>query len=149
MTISDVVSDKQNMIHNSLYKDALNSFLIENPDFKSDRYIIHELSDNTKNYYESSKIVIFDSLEFKRYMYNLNVYWPKYVFINKKSVFNRFNIYEYELVDKNFNTGIDILKHRYSGEILFVPFGKIPDDINVSNGYLLSNTFTEKYNVVK
>lgn len=146
--ITDVITNKNALIHKQMYNEALSSFLNTNPEYLKDEYIINEVIKESSSYKEPSNIIIINKDKLTKTYKSLREYWPDYLYDISKSInINDFNMYEFEIIDKNYFKGTNILQNRYTGEIIELQFKDTPKEINRSEdfNYVNEETFTAKY----
>lgn len=154
ISVEDIVNEKQTRIHKKMYDAALSLFLKDKfPELLKDgklpdKYVVKEITLGNLLPEEPTKVLILDTVDFTKQIYSLKDYWPEYKFDKPRDIISKdFNIYEYELIDKNYLKGTNTLRNRHTGEVLVLNFNETPDGIRIADEYSLNSTFTSQINI--
>lgn len=147
---NDYILNKYNIIHEELFNTALSKLCKDiNIDYKhiNDNYRVIEIK-NSEFYLSSSIILISKTFPFKKETYNLEKYWPEYIF-NKYTyndiLFNNEKYKNLEIIYIDYVKGLIKLQSRQNDVIINVSFDLIdPNSVKIGDEYSLNNMFSNK-----
>lgn len=148
---SDLISDKNTLVHIDLYNDALSSMQAEK-NYTTYSYTFTEI---TGTYFDSPSSVIVTEKQypFKQKIIDLTPYWKTYQFNADKMEIklDEYTIQTSEVIYKDYINGKAIIQSKYTGIQTVVDLNAIPDYMPISDklsrkstfGYKLENNLSE------
>lgn len=120
--VHDVLSSKEEKIHNELFNNALSKFKLAN-NYSDDEYSFIEYR-VSNDYLQPSNIVVVSKIfPYTRTSYNLSKYWDNYEFTKK---YDRIDNEDesLEIIEMFYTSGKALIKNKYTGEEFTLDFNK-------------------------
>lgn len=148
ITLTDVITSKQDNIHMQMYDEAL-SYYMSYAGISEEDYRFVEIK---SAYYDSPSHVqvIAKTWPYRRITVDLAPFWNPYKFSDKLSymkVDDDDTVLTAEVIYRDYVRGQATLRSRYTGRSLKVAIKDLPDDIkDIDDEKSLSHTFAYKVN---
>lgn len=146
--VANVLSKRNEKVHNEAYQKAKDNYLSKNPSYKDYTWV--EI--RSENWFDPSKaILIMPTYPFTKKKIDLKDYWPVMEDTNFRDNWKDMILvdtvpYDYEITYIDYISGKAKIENRINGDIQWVDFDKLSQDMNVSENYSLDDTFSKKYN---
>ena len=155
ISFSDAVAEKPDKIHQQLYRDALQKYFVEHPEYSLYRSAYHFIEIKNNEYWQPSYVnIISKRPPHKRNKVWLDPYWCEYQ--NKKK-----NNYSYTYIDEdsikdariiyiNYITGEVEMESKLTGVKFKVPFSQIDENTPLSPDLIPDEySFSYQYNNIQ
>lgn len=142
VSFSDFIADKPDKIHNQLYRNALQKYLVEHPEYALYKSAYHFVEIKNTEYWQPSYVnIISKRPPHTRNKVWLDSYWCKYQDKNKEN-------YSYTYIDEdtikdariiyiNYVTGEVEMESKFTGVKFKVPFNKVNNETPLSPSFEL------------
>ena len=150
---SDYIIQKYDKIHEQLYNDALNKFLVEkakeeNISVAKYKRINNILEYKADEYYMPSKVLVISKKRpYKKAVYDLDKYWNNHFYESKYFVGEILNSngfddnINYEITHIDYVKGLVVLESKITGEVIETTVDHISSNTPISDELILKNTF--------
>lgn len=145
ITVSEIVSNKNSLVHKKLYEDALSKY--KTISGKTDE--LYKFTEIQGSYFDSPSSVMISERKapFRKYKVSLEEYWPDYKFYedSTKIKIDEYSLATSEIIYKDYVNGTAILQSKMNGERFSVPLSSVDDTWKNAECMDLSNkTFRYK-----
>ncbi|MBO5005465.1 MAG: hypothetical protein J6D03_09595 [Clostridia bacterium] len=150
ISFTDFIADKPDKVHNQLYRDALQKYLVEHPELNIYKSAYHFIEIKNTEYWQPSYVnIISKRPPHRRNKVWLDSYWCKYqnkygdnytyTYIDNDSMIDA------RVISINYVAGEVEMQSKLTGVKFKIPFNKLDDTTPLSPDFLENdNTFSEQ-----